>query len=80
MSDGRHARPKVKPRLSDIKGPMPTISDVPIVAKRSERKSRLGFADHATPGERIEFLKRASAAVELRIMGASFQEIADELG
>src|ERR1039458_7195694 len=80
MSDGRHARPKVKPTLADIKGPKPTISDVPIVAKRSERKSRLGFADHATPGERIEFLKRASAAVELRIMGASFQEIADELG
>ena len=80
MSDGRHARPKVKPTLADIKGPKPTISDVPIVAKRSERKSRLGFADRATPGERIEFLKRASAAVELRIMGASFQEIADELG
>jgi len=80
LSDGRHARPKVKPTLADCKGPRPTISDVPIVAKRSERKSRLGFADHATPGERIEFMKRASSAVELRIMGASFQEIAEELG
>ncbi|GEM_PF-2788463 len=80
MSDGRHHRPARKPTLADCKGPRPTISDVPIVAKRSERKSRLGFTDRATPGERIEFLKRASAAVELRIMGASFQEIAEELG
>ena len=80
LSDGRHHRPARKPTLADCKGPTPTVSNVPIKAKRSNRLSRLGFADHATPGERIEFLKRASAAVELRIMGASFQEIAEELG
>jgi hypothetical protein len=79
-SDGRHHRPARKPTLADCKGPKPTISDVPIAAKRSNRQSRLGFADRATPGERIEFMKRASSAVELRIMGASFQEVADELG
>src|ERR1035437_8006019 len=80
LSDGRHHRPARKPTLADCKGPTPTVSNVPIKAKRSNRLSRLGFADHATPGEKIEFVKRASAAVELRIMGASFQEIADELG
>ena len=64
-SDGRHARPARKPRLADIKGPKPAVSDIPIKAKRSNRQSRLGFADHATPGEKIEFLKRASAVVEL---------------
>jgi hypothetical protein len=80
LSDGRHARPKVKPTLADCKGPKPTISDVPIAAKRSNRVSRLGFADHAEPGQQIEARKREAAAVELRILGASFDEIKSELG
>lgn len=43
-------------------------------------RSRIGFVDRNTPGEPIEADKRAMAAVELRLMGASFQEIADEIG
>jgi len=80
MSDGRHARPKQPPKLSDCKGPRPTVSDVPIVAKRSNRVSRFGWADHAEPGQQIEARKREAAAVELRILGASFDEIKSELG
>jgi hypothetical protein len=78
---GRHARPKVRPTINDCRRPKPTRpSDIPIVAKTGRLKSRLGFRDHAEPGEQIEARKREAAAVELRIMGATFTEISEELG
>ena len=82
LSDGRHHRPERAPTRNDIRGPLPAEPlPEPVAAKSgSGKRSRLGFKDRGTPGERVEFLKRASSAVELRIMGASFTEIAEELG
>ena len=64
-----------------MKGPRPSPpSDTPITASTGRRKSRIGFADRTEPSEQIESRKRESACVELRTLGASFDEIAAEVG
>jgi hypothetical protein len=77
----RHHRPKTPPTIDDVKGPKPKPpSYTPIVAKTGRRQSRIGFADYTEPSEQIEARKRESACVELRTLGASFDEIAAEVG